>query len=676
MAKTVHPHKSPKYVATPSPPRHLPFSESVKWHLFFVTLCRLQAKPYWPLAGYYAYLDTGVYDSINFNELGLLWTDELGSLHFTGSDGRPTQLVTHFAFAWSSIFQNSDIETCTLIYGESPQELNQLKRKVEQAGKGSSLAAKYAVRKKQLTRFSIEENEYPNGLLITVPRDDDLLPLGRLETFMVEQEENLKTAHAVKDGIQRLVTAKPENQVIFFHRQQINDWLNKPGKARRSHLFRVHTTDRNSQTRWDFFCDAFDRELRKLVVQYEDSLDPFFEILTNDDKMTMLGQIGLIVEDWENPAGEHLLWRHQFLTEIAGLFCGTRRHKEVFEKVVQPVAQSLSYPFSLLRVQCKCPTCGAMVEGKTATSLDKYVEHKGWKSKDLKIATSTLQRSLDLFTKFAPNWAWLLPKLSEDAAHCGIVSWWFFVRAGVIAPGKSSPQVAEEWFELVVVLVDHAKKGEGQLDALIEKSMKFLNDKIPWKAKNLMETVGDFLGFVGAGILTYYVLSKSGKLSLKDSVDLMRALTDTAKAGLGLSKKGLERAMVTEFGEETGKQLAKSLPEYVRIASFAKYVGVAGGALQVASSWLSLRDAADKGDKREFAWVAVQYTGADIAFSGVVLDALPEPVVSKGSGIALNVIGGIVYVVGQIGEFFTRPGDEELFLREHIYYDDGDYGPQ
>jgi hypothetical protein len=88
----------------------------------------LQAKPYWPLAGYYAYLDTGVYDSLSFDELGLLFTDENGSLHYTSSDGRPTEPVTHFAFAWSTIYQDSDIETCTLIYDDSLDRLKKRKQ--------------------------------------------------------------------------------------------------------------------------------------------------------------------------------------------------------------------------------------------------------------------------------------------------------------------------------------------------------------------------------------------------------------------------------------------------------------------------------------------------------------------------------------------------------------------
>jgi hypothetical protein len=122
--------------------------------------------------------------------------------------------------------------------------------------------------------------------------------------------------------------------------------------------------------------------------------------------------------------------------------------------------------------------------------------------------------------------------------------------------------------------------------------------------------------------------------------------------------------------------MARALPKYVRLTWATRFLGVAGGGLQVASSFLSMQEAADKGDKHAFFWNSIQYAGADIAFSGLVLDACPEPVVTKGSGIVLNVVGGIVVVVGAAGEFFTRPDAEQAYLENEAYYGEGEYGPE
>ncbi len=643
----------------------------------------MQAKPYWPLAGYYAYLDTGVYDSLNFGELGLLYTDELGALHHTDSDGRPTRLVTHFAFAWSTIYQDSDIETSTLIYDYDLNRLKQRKQQVEAAGQKSALAAKYKVTRQQLTRFAPQENAYPTGAYITVPQDDDVLPLSKLEAFMGEQDENLKKAQAAQDKIQHWITLTTDNQVMYFHRQQINDWLYKPGEGRRKHLYRVHGGTHDGDTRWDLACHTFDIQLEKRIVAFEDCLDRLFDVFQDNQKVAMLGQIGLIVDNWDDPNGDFLLWRHQFILEAASLFAGSRRSKEVFDKVVQPVAESLANPFTLQRVKCTCPTCSLMVEGKTAfdeESFEKLTHYKGWEAKDLRIGTRTAQRALDLFTRFGQNFAWATVYTgvakSKLLANGAIVSWWFFVRSGIVGPNVSSESVGNQWLQMIADMTGDAKKGEGELDVATKRITDFLKTKISRTATLNLDIVGDLFGVAGAAILTYSVLSKHGKLDPKGAVDLSRAIVDATRAGGNIYRRSLEKALIQQLGEEEGARMARALPKYVRWTQATRYLGVVGGGLQVASSFLSLQEAAEKGDKREFGWVAVQYAGSDIAFSGLVLDACPEPVVTKGSGIVLNVVGGIVIVVGAAGEFFTRPDAEQAYLQNGAYFGEGEYGPE
>jgi hypothetical protein len=470
---------------------------------------------------------------------------------------------------------------------------------------------------------------------------------------------------------------------MFFHRQQVNKWLNEPGKRRRKHLYRAHGGAHDGETRWDVACHSFDIQLQKRVVALDDCLDRIYDVFEDDQKITMLGQIGLIVDNWNDPTADFLLWRHQFILEASSLFSGSRRHKEVFEKVVQRVAHSLANPFTLQRVKCTCATCSLHVEGKTAfaeESFEKLTKYKGWQSNDLRIGTRTVQRCLDLFTRFVPNVAWTVvysgvanSKLLVDA---GIVSWWFFIRSGMVGYEASSEPVAKQWLQMIADMAEDAKKGEGELDAATKKITDFLKTRMTRTASLNMEIVGDLFGFIGSAILTYSVLSKGGKLDAKGAVDLSRAIVDAARAGGGIYRRSLEKALIRQLGEQEGIKMARALPKYVRLTWATRFLGVAGGGLQVASSFLSMQEAADKGDKHAFFWNSIQYAGADIAFSGLVLDACPEPVVTKGSGIVLNVVGGIVVVVGAAGEFFTRPDAEQAYLENEAYYGEGEYGPE
>jgi hypothetical protein len=460
---------------------------------------------------------------------------------------------------------------------------------------------------------------------------------------------------------------REENQVMFVYRQQINDWLGPDGSERRRHLWLVANS-----TMWDLACKNFDFDFGKLTAAYDRSLDKLFAILTDDQQRGDIGDIGIVLEGWDDPSGEHLLWRHQFLMEACSLFCGTPRQKDVFEKIVQPLFQGLAFSWSDLRAGCKCATCQSMIKDKTTSNvqpLKDFLHYAGWKSKDLKLSTSTVLRGIDLFTKFAPNWAHVVATSPSSVAFrdIGIISWWFFIRAGVINPNTSTPKLAEQWMDLWADMAVAAKKGEGQLDNFVYKTLKFLHPNLTKKTTDILARVGDVFNLIGSAIVVYSVLSSDGKFKLKDAMDLSRAITDATKAGMGIGKQRLEAALtqyfVKKYGQELGVEAAKKWA-----TALPKYVGVAGGMFQVASAFISLSDAADKGDSREFGWAAVAYTGADISMSGLVLDAMPEPLVTKGSGLVLNFIGGAVYLTGQLGEFITRPGAEEKFLRGHSFY--------
>jgi hypothetical protein len=654
LSVTIEPMPTERYVNLPPGPVLHKYAESTRYHLFYVQSAHLMAKPYWPLANYWVYLDTGVWDAIYFDELGLLWTDETGCLHYTGADGRPTRRVTHIPFAYSSYMKDSGIQSATLVYGESVDRVKTLKNQVEAAGKGSELARKYEVREKQLVGFTDEK--FNSWHWIIAPRDDEVLPLEKLESFVQEADKYLKTAQEAQQAVVRVATENDEVRMIAFYREQINRWLDADPE-RRQRLEKINP----STTIWDAACHNFDWDWHKALLAYENALDPLFDILTNPDRRADLGMVGLVVDGWDTESGEHLLWRHQFLTEACGLFSGTWRHKDVFDQCVEPLARGLATPFTMLRVKCSCPTCMFFRENITA-SADQPPEdplpHVGWKSKDLKLVPRTGARLIDLFTKFAPNFAYLAYKQISQVYGMG---WDFFYRTGIVDPIHDSfdelPKMAKAWQSLFHRVVEGAAHAEGSLEQRLEETDNFLTRVI--KDKALLGKAGNYVNLVGAGVAILVVYTKEGKVNVKDAMDVSRAITDAARAGIGLNKERFEAALVEQLGKDVGMKWAKMLP---------KYISFAGGVFQVASSWVSLRDAAEKGDKREFVWYAVSYFGADVAMAGLTLDVAPEAVVTKGSGLVLNFIGGVIYLVGGVGEFCTRLGSEEQFLYDHSFY--------
>lgn len=624
---------------------------------------KIPNAPVWPLAGYYAYMDTDLTSKVDFDSLGLLWTDETGTLHVTDGQGRPTERLSHFVTRWSTDSDANERLSAALIYDHDLERLNKKKKQVEQSAKHGGIADKYRIGTGQMFMFP-DRARGGAGVVITVPEDPEVLDVKDLLDFMASCNQAMDEAHKAQQKVTDYVKENEENQVMYFYRTQIDDWLNQTGQWRRHHLTPLNP----SQYMWDVECQNFDRYLQRKLDAYDKALDPLYDILTSDEKREKLGDIGMVLDGWEDPNGGHLLWRHQFLTEAAGMFCGTPRQKKVFELVVQPLFQGFSFLWSELRVKCKCPTCqGMAADPAIFGNPDKdLLKHVGWKSKDLKIATSTGLRLIDLCTKFVPNWAFVFVRMTSSQAFkdLGFLSWSLMIRCGWIGPGARTEDAANAWLKLVEDLAVSAKKGEGTLEKAVAKIPAFLHPKLQVKTEVFLGKLGGVINMFGGGIAIYAVVTKDGKLNVKDAMDLSRGITDMLRGGMGVGKKKLEETLVAKLGPELGKQWAKALP---------KWLSIAGAAMQVGTSWMSLNEAADKGDGRALGWSAVQYTGADIALTGAVLDVCPEPVVTKGSGVVLNFVGGSIYLVGQLGEFLTRPGAEEKFLRGHYLYDDGDH---
>ena len=193
-----------------------PLQDALKSHAFVVRSCRLMVAPpdqapgpsvlvldqmewHWPLAGYYVYLDTQFGGAINFDTLGLLWTDEKGILHRTSGDGKPIQPLSHFVLAWSTDDPDSFI-SAVLIYDQDRGRLEKRKRKVQQAAKRSALANKYRIAPLGML-IDLSNSDQGALLSIIVPRDDEVLDVGRLKALMEKCNKDVQAAHAAQKQI-------------------------------------------------------------------------------------------------------------------------------------------------------------------------------------------------------------------------------------------------------------------------------------------------------------------------------------------------------------------------------------------------------------------------------------------------------------------------------------------
>jgi len=623
---------------------------SAKAHVFFSRATRLLVADRWPLAEYYVYIDTELSETIDFDPLGLLWTDEKGFPHFCDSQGNPTERVEFFPLSWAN--RKPEGTSCVLIFDTDLERLKQ-KRAALQGKNGANS-------NRRVQEIWVDDSGPDPVLQFYVPEDPDILPFTKILELAKQCDALIKSARDARQKIEAYIKVSEERAVMLFHRDAVNGWLATDG--RRQHLNRVN----EHTTLWDQSCRNFEHFFKELTDAYDAALKPLYEILNDEKKLELVFLCGHVLEGWEDPKGYHCLWSHQFFVEAVGMFAGTLHQQPVFEKFVHPYMLGLSANWGAKRSKCKCPTCGdieQVTDPFAGAKPDPHFEKVRLKLKDLKLITSLGQRVVDMATKFASNFALILAMRSDfkksDVAGIGFLGPNFFKRTGDVKAGFFA-RFADAWSDHVseirkraVDYADHAKTLEDKRKALFKQSLKGTD---PGK-------LGNALGVLGGAITITYFFTKGGK-SAKDWVDFWKGTTDIGKGGVGLAKDQLAKKLVAKYGEAGAKQFVDKL---------GKTLGVAGAALQLGGAYLSLREAADAGDRRAMGWSAVQYMGADIYMTGVLVEFTPALGVSQVSGVVVAVIGAVVYLVGQVGEFVTRPGAEEAFLRSQYYYDDDDH---
>jgi hypothetical protein len=208
---------------------------AVKAHVYFARASRLLVADRWPLSEYYVYIDTELSETIDFDTLGLLWTDEKGFPHFCGGDGKPQERVEFFPFSYST--QAAHGASCVLIYDT---DLHRLKKKRASLQGKSGRHSPHRVKELYISDLG-------TGLLtsdIKVPVDDEVLPYDEIVLLVKECDLAMEKAHQAGAALKRFIE-KPEHQGIWLYEDAIKGWL--AVGDRRNYLTRLDST----RTTWD-----------------------------------------------------------------------------------------------------------------------------------------------------------------------------------------------------------------------------------------------------------------------------------------------------------------------------------------------------------------------------------------------------------------------------------------
>lgn len=633
-------------------------------HVFYTTTAALLIRPNWPLRGYYVYVDTDATSGVRFAVGSPWWTDENGIPHEVDDEGRPIRPVPVFAFAWSPPEPGATpVFSLAVLYDRDRDRLERRRREFERTLRSGPLPREYELRptiwlKPEGTSFTLQ---------VYVPEQREVLDLRALDALRQECDGLRRELELARRRIDEHITGSILHQVCFFHRAQVEAWLSAFPR-RRGHLSRIQTGPNKGKSYWWLACDTFDRVLVQLTGRYLDGAGRLMELLRDARKMELLGQIDL-VDSLADETGDHELWRHEFLCAAYGFLANTPYADEALERFLQPLLRALSELWERQRVGCGCATCAAMTAEVTVDRArhGADLDRLGWRAKDLKNGTRTAQRLIDLMTKFKDSIGKALARSTDLAADAQFYAFLFMLRTGGFGDRPQLIKAYDRWINFWGRYYDAARKGSGTLDTWarqLDAEYAALGLKSPG-GRDWLKSISSAAGLIGAAITFYDIFSReSHRWNVKTTLDVSKASIELIQGTIGVVEgltpggmKGL--LMARGMSEPAAKACAERLSHWTRVA------GAGGGAILVAGSYLTLRDAADKGDGREFGWAAVQYSGASIAMAGLTLDAT---VAGSAGGVILNVVGGAVYLVGSAGEWFTRPGEVERFLRNEGYW--------
>ncbi len=202
------------YILAPAGKPGEPVKASLQSHVFVVRSAQLLVDFQWPLAGYYVYLDTDLTDGVDFDTLGLLWTDEKGMLHRTDGDGKPIGLVPPFAIVFAT--DKPDIVmSVALLYDHDRDRLAKRKKDVQKEAKRHNIASTHLIADGRMTIFADSFKGSSNSsVAIYVPRDSDVLDVPRLAVLKDKCDKAIQEAQAAQKKILDFV----KKNVLYFRR--------------------------------------------------------------------------------------------------------------------------------------------------------------------------------------------------------------------------------------------------------------------------------------------------------------------------------------------------------------------------------------------------------------------------------------------------------------------------
>ncbi len=645
--------------------------DSPKGHVFYTTTTALLVKPNWPLRGYYVYMDMDPTDKVDFGKKGPWWTDENGIPHATNDAGEPVGRIDQFALAWSDDSEGKlegTPQSFVMIYDRDKTRLEQRRKNVEQMSKRGGNLKEYRV---MLKIWKTAVNGHGFTLQLFVPQDKYVIDIDACEKLIAECNQAREEAKHAKQSIYDFIMRSPQNQAFYFHRKQIDAYLEARPRIR-ARLSRLQGNI-SQKTLWQADCDSFDKDLNRYISKYLETLKEIFRILSDAKKIDLLGQIDL-VDSLADPNGDHELWRHEFLVDAYGFFSGTPYADQIFNNYIKKLLEGLSTTWDRFRINCKCSTCQAMTIDTTVDEAPKAerLDELGWKAKDLKVGTRTVGRLIDLMTKFKDN---IGKAIAGSANSAGELQWYaflFMLRSGSFSSERALNKICDKWIDFWGKYYDAAKKGGGTLEEW-SKRLEAEYARLGLKSKNSADWfkgVSSAFQMIGAAVSFYDIFSNRAlKWDTKTLANLTNASTDMARGIMGALEASQKGGLKTFFMAK-GYTEEIAVQQAARISRWTRITGTVGGAAQVVGSYMTLSEAADKADAREFAWAAVQYAGADVAFAGLLIDSTAA---GSPAGIVLNVVGGIVYLFGSAGEWITRPDDVARFLQYNYYLSDKEY---